>query len=71
MKKKDELIYDLIFSKEDQYIIDVGDYIINICDYVDFIDDVKQILKKSKVIIISNSINVNNKGVIWKLKVRK
>jgi hypothetical protein len=71
MKNKDELVYDLIFSEKNNYIIDVGEYIVDIYKYDEFIDDIKQILHKSKVIIVNNSIDVDSKTVTWKLKVKK
>jgi hypothetical protein len=71
MKNKDELVYNLIFSDNVQFIIDIGEYITDIYKYDDFVDEIKQILHKSKVILVSNSIDVDSKTVIWKLKVKK
>lgn len=71
MKDQETLIYDLIFSEECDYIIDIGDYIKNIYKYDDFINSIRQVLKKSKVKVVSNSIDVDSKSVIWKLKVKK
>ncbi len=71
MKQKDDLIYDLIFSESIDFTIDIGDYITDIYKYDEFVDEIKEILRKSKVSIITNSIDVNSKTVTWKLKVRK
>jgi len=71
MKNKNDLVYDLIFSEKNQFTIDIGDYISDIYKYDEFIDEIKQILFKSKVTIASNSIDVNSKTVMWKLKVKK
>jgi len=71
MKSKEALVYDLIFSDMDEFRIQIGDYIKDIYKYDEFVDDIKQILNKSKVTIISNSIDVDSKMVIWKLKVKK
>lgn len=71
MKQKDDLIYDLIFSESNDFIIDVGQYITDIYKYDEFVDEIKEILKKSKVSIISNSLDVDSKTVTWRLKVRK
>ena len=71
MKPKEPLIYDLIFSESSEYVINIGEYITDIYKYDDFIDEVKQILRKSKVSIVNNSIDVDSKTVIWKLKVKK
>jgi hypothetical protein len=71
MKSKDDLIYDLIFSEKEDFIIDIGNYIPDIYKYGDFVDEIKDILRKSKVSIITNSVDVDSKTVIWKLKVRK
>ncbi len=71
MKPKDELIYDLIFSEELNYTIDIGDYITDLYKYDEFVDEIKQVLRKSKVSLVTNSIDVDSKTVIWKLKVKK
>lgn len=68
---KEDLIYDLIFSERSDYTIDVGEYIKDIYKYDEFIDEIKDILKKSKVTIVNNSIDVDSKTVTWKLKVNK
>lgn len=71
MKNKDDLVYDLIFSDKIEFRIDVGQYLIDIYKYDDFVDEIKQILHKSKVILVSNSLDIDSKTVIWKLKVKK
>ena len=71
MKKKDDLIYDLIFSKETYFLIDISDYIKDIYQYEEFIVELRGILKKSKVYIVKNEVLVDSKTVIWELKVRK
>ncbi len=71
MKKKDELIYDLIFSEDEDFVIDVGAYIPDIYKYDEFVDEIREILRKSKVSIITNSLDVDSKTVTWKLKVRR
>ena len=71
MKQKDDLIYDLIFSESNDFTIDVGQYITDIYKYDEFVDEIKEVLKKSKVSIISNSLDVDSKTVTWRLKVRK
>ena len=71
MKTADELIYDLIFSENTVYKIDLADYLEDIYQYEDFVEDIKLVLKKSKVAILKNSIMVNSKTVIWELKVKK
>lgn len=69
--KKDGLIYDLIFSKYDEFKIDVSEYVSNIYDYEEFIREIKGILKKSKVKIIKSEVKLDSKTVIWMLKVSK
>jgi hypothetical protein len=68
---KEELIYELIFGETDEFIIDVGIYVENLHKYDDFIDEIKDVLRKSKVAIINNSLDIDSKTVTWKLKVRK
>lgn len=71
MKKTDDLIYNLIFSKETYFLIDISDYIEDIYQYEDFIVKLREVLKKSKVRIIKNEVLVDSKTVIWELKVKK
>jgi hypothetical protein len=71
VKSKDDLIYDLIFSPSTEYEIDISQYIENIYRYSEFVDEIKIVLKKSKVVILKNTLDVDSKTVTWNLKVRK
>lgn len=71
MLDKNELIYDLVFSKENVYDIDIADYIKDIYEYDVFIDEIKSILKKSKVMVLESKVEVNLNSILWKLKVKK
>lgn len=68
---KEELIYDLIFSENTDYKIDVSNYISDIYKYDRFIDEVKLIMKKSKVAVIKEKVLVDSNSVIWEIKVKK
>jgi hypothetical protein len=69
--KYEDLIYDLIFSDKSTFNIDISEYISDIYSYTEFIEEVKKILKKSKVKILKSSIIRDSKTVIWELKVKK
>lgn len=71
MKKTDDLIYDLIFSDETYYLIDISNYIKDIYQYDTFISNIRDVLKKSKVKIIKSDVRLDSKTVIWELKVKK
>lgn len=71
MKKTDDLIYDLIFSDETYYLIDISNYIKDIYQYDTFISSIREVLKKSKVRIIKSDVKLDSKTVIWELKVKK
>ena len=71
MKTKEDLIYDLIFSEETVYKINLSDYVDDIYSYEDFVDDIKVIMKKSKVTIVKSTIKVDSKTATWDLKVKK
>lgn len=71
LKKKDELIYQLIFSEKNEFNIDIAEYLVDIYDYEEFISDLKNVLKKSKVKILKSDIRLDSKTVIWFLKVKK
>jgi hypothetical protein len=65
------LIYDLIFSEKLEFKIDIAEYVDDIYQYDDFIEEIKIILKKSKVKILKSIINVDSKTAMWHLKVKK
>ena len=71
MKDMDDLIYDLIFSEETEFQIDISEYINDIYKHEDFIDELKNVLKKSKVKIVSSKVKIDSKTAIWELKVKK
>lgn len=70
-KNQKDLIYDLIFSKNKSYKINLSEYLSNIYEYEHFIEEIKKILKRANVKIVNSNINLNNKMVIWELKVKK
>lgn len=71
LKSKDDLIYELIFTEQSEFKIDISKFIENIYQYDDFVTDIKTILKKSKVKIVRSEINLDSKTAIWNLKVIK
>ena len=71
MEQKDDLVYNLIFSNQIDFSILVTDYIKDIYKYDDFIIEMKEILRKSKVLIIKETIEVTFDYVRWNVKVKK
>jgi len=71
MKSKEDLIYDLIFSDTIEYKIDISEYIEDVYKYDRFIEEIKSILKKSKVNITRESLELDKNGPIWTIKVKK
>lgn len=71
MEKKQDLIYRLIFGEETEYIIDLSGYVEDIYQYDDFVDDIRSVLRKSKVTIVKSSIKLDSKTAVWELKVKK
>jgi hypothetical protein len=69
--KKEDLIYDLIFSQNREFNIDISKYIDDIYKYKEFISEIRNVLKKSKVIIMYSKVELDSKTVIWNLKVSK
>lgn len=67
---KEQLIYDLIFGEKTEFAIDIGEFV-SIHDYDDFVNEIKTILRKSKVSIAKSSIDVDSETITWKLKVKK
>lgn len=71
LEPKDKLIYDLIFSEKIDFDINIADYITDIYKYDKFIVDIKKVLKKSKVEIVKEKINLDTNSVIWEIKVKR
>lgn len=71
MKDKEELIYDLIFSDNIDYQINISEYIEDIYKYDRFIEDIKNVLRKSKVSVIKETIDLEKSDIYWNLKVKK
>lgn len=72
MSKKDELLVDLIFGKKNDFTINISEYLTeDFYKYDRFIDEIKMILKKSKVFIIIENLQLTKEGPIWTIKVKK
>ena len=71
VRDKKELIYDLIFSEKLDYKINIADYVDDIYQYDDFVEDMKIVLKRSKVKIVKSVVVVDSKTAMWHLKVKK
>ena len=71
MKSKEDLIYDLIFSDTIEYKIDISEYIEDVYKYDRFIEEIKNVLKKSKVSIVKEKVDLDTNSAIWNLKVKK
>lgn len=75
MESKEDLIYNLIFSLDKEFEIDISSYIKKVYKYEDFISEIKTILFKSKVMLVSEEIELVNKNIkvqiIWRIKVKK
>jgi hypothetical protein len=71
MKNREDLIYVLIFSENLDYNINIAEYIEDIYKYDKFIEDIKGVLRKSKVSVIKEKIDLETENVIWNLKVKK
>lgn len=68
---QEDLIYKLIFSKDNDFTIYVSNYINDIYKYNSFIKEIKTVLKKSKVSIIKENVEISLNEVKWTLKVKK
>jgi len=71
MKDRNDLIYDLIFSEKVDFEINISEYIDNIYKYETFIKEIKEILKKSKVSVIKEGVDLSPITAMWILKVKK
>lgn len=64
----EQLIYDLIFSKESIFFIDLQKYCKYYEDRTFFRDHIRTILKRTKTIINDDRIIHTNETVFWKLE---
>lgn len=71
MDKKQELIYRLVFDYQTSYLIDLGEFVADIYRYDEFVDEIREVLRKSKVMIVKSSIKVDSKTAMWELKLKK
>jgi len=69
--KKEDLIYQLIFSEEESFEIKVSEYTQDIYKYDRFINEIKDILKKSKVVISKEKVDLEEDCVLWSLSVKR
>jgi hypothetical protein len=69
--KKEDLIYQLIFSEEESFEIKVSEYTQDIYKYDRFINEIKDILKKSKVSIAKEKVDLEEDHVLWSLRVKR
>lgn len=72
--EKEELIYNLIFSDENEYVINIADYIEPIFRYKydRFIKEIKSILRASKVKIENEKLSIESVNqIIWIIKTKK
>lgn len=71
IKNVDYLIYNLIFTEQNSFDIDIAEYITDIYQYEDFVSSIKKVLKRSGVKILESDVKLNSKTAVWKLKVKK
>jgi hypothetical protein len=65
------LVYELIFSEQEEYLIHINEYCSDMSKFESFIDEMAIILNKSGIKIVRDSISVDNKTVHWELILRK
>lgn len=68
---RDKLLYDLIFSEQEDFVVDVSSYVSDLRTHMEFIGEIRDILRRSKVSIINQKVNVDSDTVTWTVKVRK
>jgi hypothetical protein len=71
MDRKSELISNLIFSDQEDFLINTSEYIDEPYKYDRFISETKDILVKSSVKILRERVNLVKEGAIWILKVKR
>lgn len=71
MDNRERLIFNLIFGSKTEFLIDLGDYVTDIYFYDYFVDEVRDILRRAKVMVVKSSIKVDSKTAVWELKLKK
>jgi hypothetical protein len=71
MDEREKLIFKLIFGDETNFKIDIGLFVDDIYHYEDFVTEIRNILRRSKVMVVKSGIKVDSKTATWELKVKK
>lgn len=71
MDEREKLIFNLIFGDETNFKIDIGLFVDDIYHYEDFVTEIRNILRRSKVMVVKSGIKVDIKTATWELKVKK
>jgi hypothetical protein len=71
MDERENLIFNLIFGDETNFKIDIGLFVDDIYHYEDFVTEIRNILRRSKVMVVQSGIKVDSKTATWELKVKK
>jgi hypothetical protein len=71
MDEREKLIFNLIFGDETNFKIDIGLFVDDIYHYEDFVTEIRNILRRSKVMVVKSGIKVDSKTATWELKVKK
>jgi hypothetical protein len=71
MDEREKLIFKLIFGDDTNFKIDIGLFVADIYHYEDFVTEIRNILRRSKVMVVKSGIKVDSKTATWELKVKK
>jgi hypothetical protein len=71
MDEREKLIFKLIFGDETNFKIDIGLFVADIYHYEDFVTEIRNILRRSKVMVVKSGIKVDSKTATWELNVKK
>lgn len=71
MNTLNDIIYDLLFSIEDDFYYDITDMLEEKDVYKDTIDRIIRSINKGNVYVVKDSIEVRGDDIFWKVKIKR
>lgn len=71
MNKSQKIIYDLLFSEEEELLFDLTSLLEYVEDYPDLTDSIVRKVNRGGVKILEDTIEVENDIVFWRLKIKR
>jgi hypothetical protein len=71
MNDKNKIIYELLFSEEEEFIFEISSLFEFIEDYKEVLDEIVKNISKGRVKIIKDVIEVKGDNIFWNIKINR